>query len=1195
MKKKRSVLMLLAVALLMALLPETGRAQQIDPKAFYEIVSTNNLVLDNQESLENNTNIFINNRVANRASQVWILTDAGDGYYLISSPLVDKSIDNNNNSDKQGAVIQWDSSSDNPNQLWKITKTGDNTYTFTCKASGMNLGYPDAGLPGEPVHQLKPNATNPNQQWTLKKSSIKIDMEALRGTSENDWENETIFAINKEPGHTTYVPFPSLESLQKSPSYRKAWIRPESPRYQLLNGNWKFNWVKQPSERPMDFYKTNYDVSSWKEIPVPASWEMFGYGTPIYTNVTYPHRNNPPFIQPQKGYTIVDEPNPVGSYRRDFNIPDNWKGSEIFIHFDGLYSAMYLWVNGKKVGYSQGASNDAEFNITNYVKPGKNVLAVEVYRWSDGSYLEDQDMFRLSGIHRDVYLFATPKLRLRDYYLTTDFAGDDLSQATFNVRTNIKNYGKAVKVALADVTILDENGKQVAYISDAIKNIGKGQEVISTESVVVKNPVLWSAETPYLYTVILELKDQDGETMEAMSTQYGFRKIEIKNNRVYINNKQVFFKGANRHDIDPQLGKAVPVESMIKDILLFKRYNLNTIRTSHYPNDAKMYALYDYYGLYVMDEADIECHGNHSISDKESWLPAYVDRMVRMIERDKNHPSVIFWSMGNESGGGKNFNTVYNEARKLDPRPIHYEGKNDIADMDSRMYPSIESMIEQDKQARNKPFFLCEYAHAMGNSIGNLDEYWDYIENHSQRMIGGCIWDWVDQGINKHGELTNRYYYGGGFGDRPTDFDFCCNGIVTPDRQVTPKLIEVKKVYQYIKLNPVDLKTGKIKLANRYDFLNLNNFDLKWEVVKDGIVTESGILPLTDTAPDKDLEVTVPFKTTLSADNEYFLNLTVLLKNNCVWATAGHDVASEQYALTGKVPVQPVKMNFNETLKIEKVPHGIGFRSNGFYVAFDTISGIMTSLRYAGTDMIYNKSGFTFNWYRSINNDRREYQPTEITCQSFAWQLNETDKKSVRITTSQIALIGTGNKAIEQPYNVIYNILANGKIEISTSFKTGEKFNLPRLGLQIALNPSLEQVEWYGRGPIENYWDRKNAAYVGLYKNTVTGMEEAYVRSQTMGNRDDVRWLTLSNGKQGIKISSIDKLNFSALHFTEPQLWDVQYGHDLNSIRRAEVILNLDCIQRGLGNASCGPGPRPHYEIEKNKEYTYSFLVEPVR
>lgn len=1192
MKKRFTGLLLFAVTLL-ATFCQSVQAQQIDPKAYYEIVSANNLVLDNQESQENSTNIFINNRVANRASQVWSLIPADDDCYLISSPIADKSLDNNN-SGTPGAVIQWDTNRGNSNQQWKLTKVGENTYTLTCKASGLNLGYPDAGLPGEAIHQLAADPGKTNQQWTLRKSNIKIDMEALRGSSDNDWENETIFAVNKEPGHATYVPFSSVESLKASPSYKKAWIRPVSSRYQLLNGNWKFNWVKQPSERPVNFYKTNYDVSAWEEIPVPSNWEMHGYGTPIYTNITYPHRNNPPFIQTQKGYTIVNEPNPVGSYRRDFDIPADWKGDEIFIHFDGVYSAMYLWVNGKKVGYSQGANNDAEFNITQYIKPGKNVLAVEVYRWSDGSYLEDQDMFRLSGIHRDVYVFATPKLRLRDYYLTTSFANNDFSNATFNVRTNVKNYGAGVDAASVLVTLLDPADQKVASMSIDMKNIGKNKEAENTESTIVKNPKLWTAETPNLYTVLLELKDKKGTTLEAMHTQYGFRQIAIKNNRVFINNQLVFFKGANRHDIHPKLGKAVPVESMIEDILLFKRYNLNTIRTSHYPNDAKMYALFDYYGLYVMDEADIECHGNGSISDKESWLPAYVDRMVRMVERDKNHPSVIFWSMGNESAGGKNFDTVYKEARKLDNRPIHYEGKNDIADMDSRMYPSIESMISQDKEKRGKPYFLCEYAHAMGNAIGNLDEYWDYIENHSERMIGGCIWDWVDQGLNKFGERPDRYYYGGGFGDRPTDFDFCSNGIVTSDRSVTPKLLEVKKVYQYIKFKPVDLKNGKVEVANRYAFLNLNNFSLQWEVLKDGKSVKQGKAELGDFVPGQGIVLTLPYGE-IPADGEYVLNLSASLKENCVWANAGHIVATEQMILSDRPAVAPVQLTGISPLKTEREGELLTLRTKGFYITFDTINGQMAALAYNGIDMLHKDGGPVFNWYRAISNDKRNYQETQINLKSASWKYSD-DKQVVTYTTDLEAVIGTGDKAVKQPYQVIYTIYGNGTVDVAASFPTAERFNLPRLGLQMQLNPNLEQLEWYGRGPIENYWDRKNAAGLGIYRNTVTGMAENYIRPQTMGNRDDVRWLILSGENvPGLKITSLNKLNFSALHYTDADLWNTKYKHDLDKVRRAEIVLNLDCVQRGLGNASCGPGPRPEYEIKKGEVYQYAFRIEPVR
>ncbi|WP_455498344.1 glycoside hydrolase family 2 TIM barrel-domain containing protein [Coprobacter sp.] len=1169
-------------------------AQNFDPKAYYEIIGSNGLILDNQGSTESSTQIFLNNRNKNQPSQVWnIVPSTNEGYYLISTPVADLSMDNNNTS-RPGYIIQWDSSIGHANQEWKITPVGEDTYTLTCRASNLNLGYPDS-QPGKTVWQMNPDSNDKSQVWTIKKSNIKIDIATLRGSSDNDWENETIFAINKERGHTTYVPFASIEELKADPSYRKAWERNRSSRYLLLNGNWKFNWVKDPKERPVNFYKKNYDVSGWKEIPVPSNWEMHGYGTPIYTNITYPHKNIPPFIQSQTGYTNEKEYNPVGSYRRDFNIPEDWKGNEIFLHFDGVYSAMYVWVNGKKVGYSQGSNNDAEFNITKYVKIGDNTLAVEVYRWCDGSYLEDQDMFRLSGIHRDVYLFATPKVHLRDYYFTSDFT-DNLDKVHFNVRTNVVNLnGKSKEEATVEITLLDANQKTVSFISQKVKNIRKKKEVITSSSVEISKPFLWSAETPYLYTVILELKDKDGKTLEVMSSQYGFRKIEMKNQQVYINNQRIFFKGANRHDTHPQFGKAVPVSSMIQDILMFKQNNLNTIRTSHYPNDPKMYALFDYYGLYVMDEADVECHGNYSVSNNENWKPAFVDRMVRMIERDKNHPSVIFWSMGNECGGGNNFNTVYEEAKKLDDRMIHYEGKNDVADMDSRMYPSIEDMISQDKQkGRNKPFFLCEYAHAMGNAIGNLEEYWNYIENESERMIGGCIWDWVDQGLNKYGELPTHYYYGGGFGDMPNSDNFCCNGIITPDRQVTPKLLEVKKVYQYVKLIPVNVKTGKLRIENHYNFLNLDNFCLIWTLIKDGRAVDTGSADMGSVAPGEFIELTLPYADKIN-EREFFLNLSVILKKDCIWAKAGHEIACEQMAITGRVPVPVIETTSIGELNVSEENGILMLSSLGFRMETDLGKGIVTSLNYAGKEMIYGKEGFVLNWYRSIDNDKRNYWKTSYGLQTGKKVLYNVsdDKKFVKITTPMVAQIG---ERTQQAYTVTYTVYANGTVDVDAMFVAGEDFNLPRLGLTVFLNPSLEQLQWYGRGPMENYVDRQNAAYFGIYDNTVTGCEEAYVRPQSMGGRGDVRWLTVkSKDGAGIKIISRNYMDFSALHFTDSILWNTKYAHQLENVRLAQTVLNLDCVQRGLGNASCGPGPRSEYEIEKNRTYSLRFRVEPIR
>lgn len=627
-------------------------AQTIDPSQVYEIHTLNGLAIDNQENVDTGSKIFISKRIPGKESQVWQFLPVEKDIYCIVSPLSQQAIDNGGSGAIERSVLQWSSDSNNSNQRWRVEKQANGHYTFTSLASGYNLGFPDAGLVGEPIFQLKPDVSQINQQWILVKSSVKVKADPLKTSSKNDWENQHVIGINKEDGHSTFIPYASIEEMKADPAYQYPWKRTHSSRYLLLNGNWKFNWAKQPKDRPKDFYKTNYDASTWSVIPVPSNWEMHGYGTPIYTNITYPFRNNPPFIQGQRGYTVEkDEPNAVGSYRHEFILPANWTDKEVFIHFDGVYSAMYLWVNGKKVGYSQGANNDARFNITRYVCPGKNLLAVEVYRWSDGSYLEDQDMFRLSGIHRDVYLVATPKVQLRDLHLTSVLS-PRYDKAELNVKSQIRNYGKTLVNASVRISLLDGSGKQLRQFTTPTGTLPAGKEVTVNSRGTIRDPKLWSAETPYLYTVNVELLDEQGRVTEATSQQYGFRRIEIRNNKVYINGMLTLFKGANRHDIHPQYGKAIPVESMIEDILLFKRHNLNTIRTSHYPNDPKMYALYDYYGLYVMDEADQECHGNMSLTDNPTWESAFVDRAVRMVQRDKNHPSVIFWSLGNESGGG---------------------------------------------------------------------------------------------------------------------------------------------------------------------------------------------------------------------------------------------------------------------------------------------------------------------------------------------------------------------------------------------------------------------------------------------------------------------------------------------------------------------------------------------------------------
>lgn len=1001
----------------------------------------------------------------------------------------------------------------------------------------------------------------------------------------HDWENETIYSVNKEDGHSTFVPFASLDEMKNDPSYIRPWEPNRSSRFMSLNGSWKFHWSPSPEERPSGFYARNFDASSWDEIPVPSNWEMYGYGTPLYTNITYPMKNEPPYIRPLPGYTLEKESNPVGSYRTEFVLPEDWGSREVYVHFNGIYSAAYVWVNGQKVGYTQGANNDAEFRITRYVKPGNNILAVEVYKWSDGSYLEDQDMFRLAGIHRDVYLVSRPKTELRDIYLSSDISAG-LSEAVLNVDADVRSFGRTGSVSL-EVTLSDASGKVVGSAVIPVGQVPAGSEISAKGVLKVDNPYLWSAETPYLYTVDMALVGADGKVLETTFQKFGFRKIEIRDRKVYVNNAPVLFKGVNRHDTHPQHGKAIPVESMLEDVLMFKRFNINTVRTCHYPNDPKMYALCDHYGIYVMDEADVECHDNMSLSYTDSWRGAFVDRVVRMVERDKNHPSVMFWSLGNECGAGSNFEASYAAAKAIDGRFIHYEGMNDVADMDSRMYPSIEEMVAQDKQGRDKPFFLCEYAHAMGNAIGNLEEYWDYIEYHSERMIGGCIWDWADQGLNMYGQPSDRYYFGGSFGDFPNDNDFCCNGIVTPDRKVTAKLHEVKSVYQYITMSMQE--DGYVSVHNRYAFLNLDGFALHYSILRDGVAVKEGDVALPECAPGRTCRVNIPWRDCVQSIGEYFINLEIRLKKDCIWAKAGHAVASCQLALQsseqGLVPRSDT--SGNSFMVVGEQDRWFYFRKDGIEVGFDKKYGRLTVLRYDGMNMIHLREGWTLNTFRFINNDVYDYAGAESEVLGFEWNMSGTGPV---VKVSMTDKVGT----VSIPYTIVYRLYGDGCMDVEAEFEVPEEFNLPRLSLQAFLNPAVGNAKWYGRGPFENYRDRRNAAFVGLWQSDIDDMAESYVRAQSMGCRCDARWLELTdNDGRGMRITADGTFDFSVLHYTDKELFEVKYGHDLEDIRHAEPVLNIDCIQRGIGNGSCGPGPRPKYCINPGK-YSLKFRISPV-
>ena len=1186
-------------------------SQDYDPKQGYRLEIGDGLALDNQ----NGTITFtpVNKK---SMSQVWqVHKSAAEGYCVLVNPFNGSALDNGNHGNKEGEVLSWQADASNRNQQWKLTILDNGKTVLTNAVAGLKLGYSDNCQPGGKVYQLQATDNDVFVQWQMVRTDLKVVPQAEAFVGEHDWENQTVFGINKEKPRATMLLYPNEKQMKADEAYAKPWLHPGSDLRVYLNGQWQFNWAPKPEDRPMDFYSLSYDATSWKTIAVPSCWEMLGYGTPIYTNVTYPFKNVPPLIRGQEGYTVLDEPNAVGSYRRTIRVPSAWDGRQVFLHFNGIYSAAYVWVNGKKVGYTQSPNTDSEFNITKYITPGEEALVcVEVYRWSDGSYIEDQDMFRMSGIHRDVYLEARQPLYPQDIHIKSDVDAS-LRHARITVDANIVNLAKKAnrrsserhqarlngRVATEEgeankgdmeVTLYDPQGKVMQKVMVQSKALKLGEETNVTATLEVRNPLLWSAETPNLYTVDVCVNG------DIYTQKYGLRRIENRDGRIFINNKRVLFKGADRHDTHPVYGKAVPVESMVHDILLMKRYNLNTVRTSHYPNDPRMYALYDYYGIYVMDEADVECHANHSLSRNKSWEAQYVDRQVRMVMRDRNHPSVIFWSMGNESGGGDNFVACKKAIQELDDRLVHYEGMNHVADMDSRMYPSIGAMkhLDRDKSLKGRPFFLCEYAHAMGNAIGNLREYWDYIEYESDRMIGGCIWDWVDQGLCKYGEPHSNMYYGGGFGDYPNDNDFCCNGIVTSDRRITPKLEQVKKVYQYVGFDLTD--QGKIRIRNRYCFHDLSAYMLRYELTRDGQVIRSGSQSMQPIQPGDSLDLDLPCALP-SGEGMYHLNLSLELKEPTSWAPAGHSVAAEQLCLReGPSAAVVAPASGSGEIAVSESDGQVIVKGKDWTFAVSKSDGSVTELTYGGKSMLAtgSKGNFLFNGYRSINNDRcGDLELKHEACQEFSvceYEDKETGKlEYVTVGFTSVVSGGKGGRS-EVLVKTEYFVDGNGNIELTTYFDNSKNADFRRLGLQVMLDGRIENVEYIGRGPMENYPDRKDCAFVGRYATTVSDMREDYIKPQSMGERCDVSSLALT-GKdgRGICITRLSgDLMFSAQHYTDEDLWNTKYLHQLKDIKRKETVLHLDAAMRGLGNASCGPGPMKEYELGESS-YSYKLRI----
>ncbi len=1036
-----------------------------------------------------------------------------------------------------------------------------------------------------------------------------------------DWENETVIGTHKEPGRATGVSFSTVNDAIKAYDLKvptdafKKWTA--SPFYQSLNGQWRFHWVKQPSERPVDFYKSGFDDTSWDRIEVPANWEVKGYGTPIYSNVTYPHLRQPPKIigHVRDDYTAAKEPNPVGSYRTTFDVPETWDGREIFIHFDGVASSFYLWINGRKVGYSQGSRTPAEFNITKFLKRGDNVLCAEVYRWSDGSYLEDQDFWRLSGIYRDVYLFSIPATHIQDLFVQSDL-DDTYQDADLSIQVTLRNSGTKTSRRRIRATLVNAHGGKIPLGRSVMTQTKSGETASVTLKAQVTSPLKWTSETPNLYRVVVELLG-NRRVQEVRACRLGFREVELKDRQFYVNGTSVLLKGVNRHEHDPDRGHALEINSMIRDIELMKQYNINTVRTCHYPNHPIWYDLCDLYGLYIIDEANVESHGmgygRDTLARVSSWELAHVDRNVRMVLRDRNHPCVVVWSLGNEAGGGPNFTAAAQAIRDIDTsRPIHYERMNSVADIDSTMYPSVSWLISRGESQSDKPFIMCEYAHAMGNAMGNLQEYWDAIEAYPN-LIGGCIWDWVDQGLRKYtgkvlpdGSREWFFAYGGDYGDRPNDNNFCMNGVVPPDRAISAKLLEVGKVYQYVglALDKVTAKTAAVTVTNKYYFTNLGGYVLKWQLTRDGCVMSLGEHMLSSLLPGDSTTVTLRIpKSPLSPGAEYFLNLSLTFPRETLYAKAGHEVASEQITMPYDVPAAPqvdlramAKLDEASQPKLEDTDQAITVTGKNFIAMFSRDTGTLTSLKYDGVQILKDGQGPQLNLYRArVDNDnwlRNAVSQSGLDDVSYSVKTMSVARDMpgiVRVTVTQEADL-KGEATLE--HKAMYLIFADGVIQVTNDVRTQGLAQLPRLGVTLALPRSLDTLTWLGRGPHESYVDRKRSADVGLYTGKVADQLENYVRPQDNGNKTDVRWAALTEGQgHGLMMVTDGTFSISAHHNTVQDFDEARHPNELTP--RDAVYVCLDAGHSGLGGNSCGPAPMAQYILRAQDVMQFSYSLRP--
>jgi beta-galactosidase len=1025
-------------------------------------------------------------------------------------------------------------------------------------------------------------------------------------------ENPECIGVNKQPAHASLMPYANLQEALKADRYASSFR-------QSLNGNWKFNWVALPKDRPKDFFKRSYNVSDWKEIQVPSNWEIKGYGTPFYRNIGYTFQKDFPHVMstPPENYTAFKERNPVGSYRRDFTVPATWNGGRVFLTFDGVDAGFFLWINGKKVGYSVNSRNAAEFDVTDFVKPGSNMVAVEVYQYTSGSYLEDQDMWRLHGIFRNVTLWTAPNEHIRDFFIQTDL-DQQYKNATANITTKIKNYSSTTTKAQTVIASLYDGNKLITSAEEAVKALKPGEEVEVKLNFKVTNPLKWTAETPKLYTTVIQLK-QAGKITETISSRTGFRKIEIRGRSFLVNGIPIKLKGVNRHENWPDVGHAVTRAQMIRDLEVIKQGNCNHIRTSHYSDDPLWYELCDLYGIYLVAEANVECHGlRNRFNEEPTMTAAIVDRNVANVESFKNHPSVIIWSLGNECGtGGSNFLTALNTIKKIDnTRPTHYEGfgvgANNPADVDSKMYSPILPYSNPDAKqkllasveltandtALTKPFYLCEFAHAMFNSMGSLKEYGDAIDKYPS-VLGGAIWEYQDQGIwNRRNPARPILAFGGGFGEFPNDHYFIHKGVVTSEREPKPHYPEMKHVFQWIEVSAEDLKKGIIKVKNKYQFIDLSGFSAAYVITKNGTPFTSGSFSVANIAPLTEKSVKLNYTAFApEAGAVYHLRVSFKLAKKELWAAAGYEVAWQQFELANNTAIATAGVT-NNPLNLKEGDTAIAISGKNFSVAVSKTSGTFSSIIVNGNNVIKNGGGPLLHLWRAPHQQDDIYADKgweEAGLKQMKWTVKNIVAKQVTPSSISVTatLTGTGKNNFTINHAVSYTITGDGNIKVDNNVTASDSnLTVARMGVRMFLNKSYEKFNYLGRGPFENYCDRKSGSDIGIYSSTVLKQLTPYEKPMEAGNHEDVYWASVTN-QSGVGLKIICEktpLQVSSLPYSDEELARTEYRIDLPE--STSTVLCIGYKTLGVGSNSCGPTPMPEYTVKATPaNFTYNIKL----